>query len=161
PHTEADSAAVLIQFLVAFGNLIGRLAHFVAEADRHFTNMFAVVVGRTAKGRKGTSLGQVSRVLGAVDPAWSSTRMMSGAASGEGLIWAVRDEHRERVAIRDKGRVVDYEEVITDQGEKDKRLLVAEPEFARLLQVTERETNTLSAVIRQSWDTGNLRILTK
>jgi hypothetical protein len=51
--------------------------------------------------------------------------------------------------------------VISDEGEKDKRLLAVEPEFARVLQVTERESNTLSATIRQAWDCGNLRILTK
>jgi len=73
----------------------------------------------------------------------------------------VRDEIRERSPVREKGHVVRYEEVVSDDGERDKRLLVAEPEFARVLQVAERESNTLSAVIRQSWDSGNLRILTK
>lgn len=48
-----------------------------------------------------------------------------------------------------------------DAGVSDKRLMVFEPEFARVLQVAERDTNTLSAIIRQAWDTGNLRILTK
>ncbi|MEK7750865.1 MAG: bifunctional DNA primase/polymerase [Acidobacteriota bacterium] len=161
PHSEADPAALLIQFLIGFGNLIGRQAHFMAEADRHPMNLFAVIVGQTAKGRKGTSLGQVQRVLAVVDPVWSDTRVMGGLASGEGLIWAVRDEIREHVPVREKGRVARYEEVVSDEGVKDKRLLGVEPEFARVLQVTERESNTLSAVIRQAWDTGNLRVLTK
>lgn len=161
PHSEADPAALLLQFLIGFGNVIGRQAHFMAEADRHFMNLFTVIVGQTAKGRKGTSLGQIQRILAAVDAAWSDTRMMGGLASGEGLIWAVRDEIREHAPVREKGRIVRYEEVISDEGEKDKRLLVAEPEFARVLQVAERESNTLSAIIRQAWDTGNLRILTK
>src|SRR5262249_7807679 len=152
---------ILIQFLVAFGNLIGRSAYFAAEADRHYMNLFTVLVGQTAKGRKGTSFGQVRRVLGELDSAWSDARIMSGLASGEGLLWAVRDEIREHGPIREKGRVIDYEEVVSDPGEKDKRLLVAEPEFARVLQVAERESNTLSAIIRQAWDSGNLRILTK
>src|SRR5262249_35570613 len=39
PHTEADPAALLVQFLVSFGNLIKRSAHFIAEADRHYCNM--------------------------------------------------------------------------------------------------------------------------
>ena len=161
PHTEADPAAILIQFLVAFGNLIGRSAYFLAEADLHFTNLFAVLVGQTAKGRKGTSFGQVQRVLGELDSTWFNTRIMSGLSSGEGLIWAVRDEIRERVPIREKGRVVDYEDLVTDKGEADKRILAAEPEFARVLQVAERESNTLSAIVRQAWDSGSLRILTK
>src|SRR5262249_9708 len=45
PHTEADQAAILVQFLVAFGNAVGRGPHFRAEADRHGTNLFAVFVG--------------------------------------------------------------------------------------------------------------------
>src|SRR6266545_1431944 len=53
PHTEADPAAVLIQTLVMFGNVIGRTAHFRVEADIHYLNLFTAVVGQTAKGRKG------------------------------------------------------------------------------------------------------------
>ena len=40
PHTEADPVALLMQFFVAFGNVIGRGPHFVAEADEHFSNLF-------------------------------------------------------------------------------------------------------------------------
>ena len=43
----------------------------------------------------------------------------------------------------------------------DKRLLVAESEFARALVVADRDGNTLSAIIRQAWDTGDLQVLTK
>jgi hypothetical protein len=161
PHSEADPAALLIQCLVATGNVIGRTVHFYAEADQHYTNLFSVIVGRTAKGRKGTSLGHIQRVFAEVDPAWSSARTVGGLSTGEGLIFAVRDEVRERKEIRKKGRITAYKEVVTDPGVTDKRLLVVEPEFARVLQVCERETNTLSAVIRQSWDSGSLRIITK
>ncbi|MFZ0914499.1 MAG: bifunctional DNA primase/polymerase [Candidatus Korobacteraceae bacterium] len=161
PHSEADPAALLIQCLVAAGNVIGRTVHFYAEADQHYTNLFSVLVGRTAKGRKGTSLGHIQRVFAEVDPAWSSARTVGGLSTGEGLIFAVRDEVRERKEIRKKGRITAYKEVVTDPGVTDKRLLVVEPEFARVLQVCERETNTLSAVIRQSWDSGLLRIITK
>jgi len=120
-----------------------------------------VLVGLTAKGRKGTSLGHIQRILASIDSVWSDTRNMGGLASGEGLIWAVRDAIRINPPLRDKGKVVGYEEVISDAGEKDKRLMVVEPEFARVLQTSERESNTLSAIIRQAWDSGNLRILTK
>lgn len=161
PHTEADPAALLLQFLVAFGSLIGRGPHYRAEADRHFSNLFAVVVGQTAKGRKGTSLGQVQGVLQVIDAEWCNTRIMGGLSSGEGLIWNVRDEIRERVPIKERGQIVRYEDQVTDEGEKDKRLLVTESEFASVLQRAERETNTLSAVIRQAWDSGSLRVLTK
>jgi hypothetical protein len=156
PHTEADPAALLAQFLTACGSVIGRGPYFVAEADRHYMNLFASIVGQTAKGRKGTSWGRVHALFGQVDEEWALNRVMSGLSSGEGLIWSVRDEIREMV--KEKGRLV---EQVTDPGEKDKRLLAVEPEFASVLQRADRETNTLSAIIRQSWDTGNLRVLTK
>lgn len=162
PHTEADSAAVLTQFLVAFGNMIGRKPHFLVEADQHFTNLFAVIVGATAKGRKGTSWGQVRRLVGAVDSDWMEERIPAGLSSGEGLIWAVRDPIHKHEPIKEKGgRVVEYQNVVADPGVADKRLLVVEAEFASPLRVIRREGNNLSPLIRQAWDTGHLRTLTK
>jgi len=32
PHTEADPVALLIQFLIAYGNVIGRDPHAIAAA---------------------------------------------------------------------------------------------------------------------------------
>lgn len=145
PHTEADPVALLAQFLVAFGNIIGRSAHFVAEADRHYTNLFVALVGTTAKGRKGTSWSHVRRIFATIDPRWS---IKTGLSSGEGLIWAVRDPPED-------------DEDAEDAGVKDKRLLVYEPEFASTLRVLRRDGNTLSSVIRECWDTGFLSILTK
>src|SRR5262245_36654651 len=63
PSSEADPVALLVQFLVAFGSAAGRSPHFTAEADRHGVNLFAVVVGETSKGRKGTSMGHVRRLV--------------------------------------------------------------------------------------------------
>jgi hypothetical protein len=50
---------------------------------------------------------------------------------------------------------------MTDPGVNDKRLLVVESEFGRVLAVMKREGNTLSAVLRSAWDHGNLRVMTK
>ena len=161
PHTEADPVALLVQILVGFGNLIGRGTYFIAEADRHYANLFAGFVGRTAKGRKGSSKGQVDRVLRAADKDWFSKRQQGGLSSGEGLIWAVRDPIWTRSPIRKGGRVIDYEDVQSDSGISDKRLLVFESELASTLRVLGRDGNTLSAIVRQAWDTGNLRTLTK
>jgi hypothetical protein len=58
-------------------------------------------------------------------------------------------------------RITGYQTVVKDDGVKDKRLMVVEPEFAAPLRVSERDGNTLSAVVRQAWDTGRLRVLTK
>ena len=161
PHTEADPAAVLIQLLVMFGNVIGRTAHFCVEADTHYLNLFAAVVGQTAKGRKGVSGGQARRIYQPIDPEWSDQCNKSGLSSGEGLIWAVRDPVEKQQPVKEHGRVVDYQTVIEDSGVADKRLLVTESELAGTLRVLGREGNTLSALIRQAWDGHNLRVLTK
>lgn len=50
---------------------------------------------------------------------------------------------------------------ISDDGGKDKRLLVVEPEFAHVLRAADRPGNLLSAVVRDGWDRGDLRTMTK
>jgi hypothetical protein len=161
PSSESDLAALLLQLLVGFGNLLGRTAHGAVEADKHFGNESVVLVGRTSKGRKGTSWGHIRRLLAAADEAWAHSRISSGLSSGEGLIWQVRDRIVSRQPIKEQGRVVDYQEVETDPGIADKRLLVIESEYASLLKQVERQGNVLSAVLRLAWETGDLSTLTK
>jgi len=161
PHTEADPAALLLSFLVVFGNIIGHHAYFLAEADRHFSNLFAVIVGLTSKGRKGTSFGYIRDLFGQLDGSWAADRIRPGLSSGEGLIWAVRDPIIKQRPIVEHNRVVDYQEVQEDAGVADKRLVCVEGEFAGVLRVLEREGNTLSALIRCAWDTGSLSSMTK
>ena len=162
PHTEACDAAVLISFLEAAGNSIGRGPHAIAEADRHGCNLFAVLVGDTSKGRKGSSWGHVCELFSRVDPSWAGSRIMGGLSSGEGLIWAVRDPIYKKEVVREKGRATgEYETVMVDPGVDDKRLLALEPEFASVLKVMTRESNILSTQMRQAFDKGDLRTLTK
>lgn len=142
PHTEADPVAILVQLLVAFGNIVGRGPHFVAEADRHYTNEFVVLVGSTAKGRKGSSWGHVRKLCEGIDAEWVKKRVRSGLASGEGLVHAVRDPS-------------------SSSNDDDTRLLALEGEFASALAVAAREGNTLSAVVRSAWDGIPLGNMTK
>lgn len=161
PHTEADPVALAMSLLVGFGNLVGRSAYVVAESDRHYGSEFALLVGATAKGRKGTSLGRVKSVLDVADPEWVKDRVVTGLSSGEGVVWGVRDPISKHEPIKEKGRVVGYQDVVVDPGVSDKRLLVVEPEFASVLKRINREGNTLSAVLREGWDHGGLATLTK
>ncbi len=161
PHTEADPAALLVQFLVAFGSCAGRNTWFSVEADKHYLNLFALLVGVTSKGRKGTSWGHIKSLFARTGDVWATGCVRSGLSSGEGLIWEVRDPIEKEEPIREKKRIVGYQTVIVDRGVSDKRLLVLEPEFASTLKVMTREGNTLSAVVRQAWDDGMLRALTK
>jgi hypothetical protein len=161
PNTEADPAALLIQALVMFGNVIGRTAHWRVEADSHYLNLNVVLVGATGKGRKGTASGHARRVFEQIDSEWIRSRVTSGLSSGEGLIWAVRDAIEKQESIKERGRVIDYQIVVDDPGIADKRLLVIESEFSSTLRVLGREGNILSALIRQAWDGQDLRALTK
>jgi hypothetical protein len=156
PHSEADEAALIAQFVAGVGNLMGRYPYFEAQGTRHHLNMNVGLVGVTAGGRKGSSWDQVMLPLRSVDEYWARHCVVSGLSSGEGLIYRVRDSVEGKKPIRDKGRIVGYQTIEIDSAIEDKRLLVVEPEFARVLQVIEREKNTLSAVIRQAWDSGNL-----
>lgn len=63
--------------------------------------------------------------------------------------------------MKEGRRVVGHEDVVTDEGESDKRVLCVESEFASVLQRMGREASSLSAILRQAWDSGDLRVLTK
>lgn len=153
PHTEADPVAVLMNLICAFGNAIGRGAYFCVGADEHHLKLNAGLVGPTSKGRKGMSEGHVRLLMRTVDSAWEEQRVMSGLSSGEGLIHEVRDESW---GVDSNG-----DSVLKDEGASDKRLLVSEPELARVLKVMTRDTNTLSPIVRQAWDGGRLRVMTR
>jgi hypothetical protein len=154
PHTEADPAGILMQFVTMFGNIVGNNAYYQIESDRHHTNLFSVQAGATAKGRKGTSAGRVKAVTMMADRTWVDERMVSGLSSGEGLISAVSDPVEKWDA---KAKLF----VTVDPGVPDKRLMITEPEFAGALSVMERHGNTLSPVIRNAWDGQRLQTLTK
>ena len=90
-------------------------------------------------------------VLRDVDDTWA---VASGLSSGEGLINNVRDAREETNPKTGKTEVV-------DAGVADKRLLVVETEWATVLTRIARDGNSLSAVVRDAWDHGNLSTLTK
>lgn len=151
PTTEADPVAVLVQQLVAFGNVVGRGPHFRAEDDLHHLVENVLIVGKTAKGRKGMSFNRVYRVTSYADPEWAGERIVNGLSSGEGLIEQVRDP-RSRDDDGDDPR---------PEGDPERRLLVQEGEFASVLKNIERTGNVLSMVIRNAWDGRTLRTLTR
>ena len=154
PHTEADSVALLLQILTLAGNVIGRSPYYQIESDYHRTNLFAVLVGDSAKSRKGTSLGRVRAVAKVADETWCSERNRGGLSSGEGLIDAVRDQVQ-------KYNTKEKQIEIVDPGVPDKRLMVVEPEFAGVLSVAERHGNTISQLVRQAWDGHKLQTMTR
>jgi hypothetical protein len=138
PHTESDAPALLLQLLAGFGNVVGRTVYYVADGARHYTNLYALIVGKTSAA-KGSSLAHVMNLLEKLDATWAEKRVQGGLSSGEGLIKAVDDA----------------------ENPSDRRLLVIESEFASVLHMNRREGNTLSTVIRNLWDKGSGATMTK
>jgi len=147
PHSEADPAAILVNALVMFGNAANRAPHALVDGKRQGLNLFAAIVGDTASGRKGSSMGRLNQLFHNVDPTWSSDHVLSGLSSGEGVISAVKDGDEDDAAV--------------DPVRRDKRVLVVEEEFANVMKVARREGNIVTGIIRQAWDGGNLHLMTK
>jgi hypothetical protein len=153
PHTEASPVALAAQFIAFYGHAIGRKPFFAVGGDDHHTNLEIALVGPTSFARKGQSYGCVKHTFDKVQLQLGVPyNEAQGLSSGEGLINAVRDP---RTTINKKGKPV------IDPGVSDKRLLVFESEFASVLRRMVREGNTLSEVIRQAWDSGNLGTMTR
>jgi hypothetical protein len=117
-----------------------------------------MVVGETAKGRKGTAWNHVKQILHRADPFWGSELNQSGLASGEGVIHHVRDPREQKVSDAKNGQT---HVTLVDPGVTDKRLLVIEQEFASVLNVMERDRNTLSSLLRLAWDGAPLGNMSK
>jgi hypothetical protein len=154
PHTESDPMAILGQFLVCFGNVIGRRAHWRVEATPHYTKLFLCVVGNSSKARKGTSWDHVRWLMARCDEVWVRDRILSGLSTGEGLINQVRDPIYRREKVHGHKAIVGegYQEVLVDPGVEDKRALFVESEFGSTLAAMSRDGNTLSAKLREAWD---------
>jgi hypothetical protein len=150
PASEADPVALLLQLLVALGNLMGHDPCFLVEDTAHTTNLFLCVVGTTSKSRKGTGWGRVRKQVAELDAAWESACIKSGLSSGEGLIEAVADR-----------ATVKYGDLAAQIASKEKRLLVLQDEFSSVLKIMQRESNILSAIVRNAWDHGNLNTMTR
>jgi len=137
PHTEAHPAAILLQFLAAFGNAAGPGPHCLVGPARHRLNLFVVLVGESSKARKGTSWNQIERLFAEVDQPWVNTRITTARLGAAGLVHALRDQ----------------------QPPTDRRLLAVAEEFASILHTIKRAKGHLSPLLRCAWDNGHLRML--
>jgi hypothetical protein len=157
-RSEADPAGVLASVLAWFGASAGTGPHVMVGDTRHYPRLFFFKVGASSKARKGTSEDPPKRIFRAAEAleVFGSRRtpliLSPGPLStGEGLVRAVRDPSDE---LDDDGQP-------TDPGVTDKRLLVIEGELGAPLKAAQREGNTLSAILRMAWDSGDIAPLTK
>lgn len=151
PEIEADAVGLLVTLLTMVGNAIGRTGPYgLVHATQHYTNLFAVLVGDTAQGRKGTGGDACKKLMHDAGLSWSPQHnLSSGISTGEGLIWHVRDPIP---AAGGKGD--------DDPGVTDKRLCILESEFGRALTKMADKTSIVSQIIREAWDSGSLRSMT-
>lgn len=140
-YTEATPACVLAHLLPAVGTLIGP-GPYIWAGNRQPARINVAVVGPTNSGRKGTGFGSVDELMKRVDDFFWQRQRVGGLSSGEGLITKVADN-------REKNEDGEWE--ITPV---EKRLFVMEPEFSRILANINRESNILSQVIREAYDTA-------
>ncbi len=164
-NSEADPAAVLATFLTRFGAEVsghapGAGPSLMVGDGRHKPRLFACIVGDSAKSRKGTSAQPTKKLFTFDDETYTPATTSPGPlSSGEGLVFAVRDEVKEWKVGKQPGE--DGAWVVSDPGETDKRLFVLDEELAAALHSTKRTGNTLSTTMRCLWDDGDVSPLTK
>ena len=149
--TEIDPHAVLFSFLIVTGGVIGPDVHLYVGEARHYCRLFCVLAGTSSRDRKGSSLAPILTIFKEIVQEFPEVWTSGPLSSGEGLLWRIRDASEE----------VDKEGMPIDPGIEDKRLIVLDGEFAAALRAMKRETNTLSAILRNAWDDGNISPLTK
>ncbi len=133
-HTEADPAAILLQFLAAFGNILGPAPHCMVGNTRHGLNLFVVLVGESSKARKGTSWRQIAALFTEVDPLWVARRITTARPTPYSIINPLRDQ----------------------DPPTDRRLFLLAEEFASVLHMLGQPTGQLSPLLRCAWDGGDL-----
>jgi hypothetical protein len=129
PYTEADAAAVLATFLTTFGCYVGPSPRVLAGGV-HTARLHTLIVGRSAKARKGSSMFPVMQVFEHLDLEWTEQQIIGGFGSGEAVISAAADG--------------------------DPKVLIREEEFAKILAVAARQGSTISQLLRGAWDSGRL-----
>ncbi len=150
PQNEINPEALLLQFLVSIGSVVGRgpctlSARSVNSGSlvvAHHANEFLVVCGESALSRKGTSLSYVLDCVRQIDQDW---RVGGGLRTGEGLVFDVRDPRPEMKK--------------PDAGVPDKRVLYRCEEYSAVLHNIAK--GMLSQHLRDSWDSRNLENRTK
>ncbi len=155
-NSEADPVAVLMTFLARVAVEFGNGIILMVGDTKHYARLFAAIVGASSKARKGTSAKPIYRLFETVH---NAARVSPGPfSSGEGIIFAVRDEVIKWRKPTAKTKGAHYTD---DPGVDDKRFFVLDEELGNTLTCVQRDGNTASTVLRKAWDDGNLDPITK
>lgn len=162
PHTESDPVALLASFLSEYGTMLNRGPHLILDGCYHPLLIWAVLIGQSAKSRKGTAGRRIATVLNLAEETWTRGEYRGTLSTGEGLAFAVRDPRYETKERKGGGGPTgEPVEVCIDPGIEDKRLFLVQAEFGAVLKIMAREGNSLSGVLRDAWDGLTLAPMTK
>jgi hypothetical protein len=128
----ADEATLLTMFLTMFGNVIGRQPHVQFYKHDERAGLYTLIVGKWARGRKGTAFNAVQQLFLAAEPDWANNRIETGIQSPEALI-----------------------ELVADGPYTDPRLLIKEDEFGRFI-ATMGTNRRFPAQMRTAYDGSTL-----
>jgi hypothetical protein len=120
-----------------FGNAVGGGPHTLIGPTPQPARLFVLIVGDAASARKGTAGDAIEDLMRRAEVEWHDERIHRGIQSAEALI-----------------RLVD------DRLSHDRRLLVVESEFGRLLATLANRGN-LSATIKDAFDGKPLHVTVK
>lgn len=159
PTTEADPVGVLVTLLATFGACVGP-GRYTRAGARQSARIWPLLIGPTGAGRKGTTWAVVEdffRRAGG-DHFLRCNTVYGGLSTGEGFVNLVRDRPEDD-GKNDKKKPIEQPSGFDRYA--DKRRLIVESEFARLLAAGRRDGSTLSPVLRSAWDSGQLSVLTR
>lgn len=149
-NREVNEHAAALAFMTVLAAGLGRGCYLSVGDDWHHPRLFALHVGRSGRGRKGTSTKLATRILHKLEELHPDVAFQShtgGLSSREGLVMKIHDGFKDG---KDDVAAI-----------HDKRLWVLESEFANTLHQTRRDGNTLSAALRDAWDGTGIKPATK
>ena len=156
-YNEAHPAGMLLDFLVAFGNMIGRGPYFNINSTRHYTNEFLARVGDSSYSRKGGGRDAIDEPLKIIAADWYRDRVVSGFGSSEAIVHSIRDACVQKRFEKKKNRYT----TVSVPGVDDKRLCIRESELASVFVLAGKAESRADIVLREGWDSKPLRNIVK
>ena len=149
-NAEVNPYAAALATMTALCAGFGR-GHYLTVGDEwQHPRLFALHVGRSGRGRKGSASKLLRRILAELPDRHQDVAFQThtgGLSSREGLVMLIHDGFT-------RGTGKNAEEV---PAVHDKRLWVMESEFSNVLHQSRREGNTISGALRDLWDGQSLK----
>jgi len=156
-YNEAHPAGMLLDLLVALGNIFGRNPYFIINKSKHFTNEFMARIGDSAYSRKGGGRDEIDALLKDVDRTWFTQRTLSGFGSAEAIIGRIQDATEQlRFNPRTNTHITTHV-----PGVDDKRLCIREGELASVFVLAGKQDSRADIVMRDGWDGKPLKNVVK